>query len=237
LNVNDTSVDNLVLEYCKNNKIENNLYFYNDDKFINFVVKEAIKILNDSKEITNEIVDGVYENLFYKDRFQYMFGDAIYLISDKTQFIDWNIQTILREKFNWIYTKLISNFETLFSEEIKIHQGLPSPGFHIFSLFDICEKNHLEYNYHEDISILQYHPDTDVNTIYSFAFLVNSPSCKPFVEFKNYKMYYEYGNLYMWKGMITHKIGKMFLKKGEYRITFQGHLFYDKKEKNIKLFF
>ena len=85
---------------------------------------------------------------------------------------------------------------------------------------------------------MDYYPNIDTNTIYSFVFLVKSPEIKPFVEFEKYnKLNYEYGNLYLWRGKLTHKIGTTTLKSGEYRITFQGHLFFDENEKVIKLYF
>jgi hypothetical protein len=232
----------LIREYYKTNKSTNsNQFFTNyigDDEFMYFIVSEAIKILNNHGTITDKTVEEIYYNFFITDKFQTMFGDAIYLIEGKRDFIDWEIQKIIRTKFSWVYEKLINEFENIFSEPVIIHPDLPAPGFHIFSLFDFCEKREIKFQYHKDTNILDYYPNIDTNTIYSFVFLVESPEIKPFVQFQKYnKLYYEYGNLYLWRGALTHKIGKTTLKSEEYRITFQGHLFFDENEKVIKLYF
>lgn len=226
--------------YNRNNLQDKDQYFtnyINDDSFMHFIIKEVVKSLNSTDSINDKNIEDIYDNFFIADRFQFMLGDAIYLIGGKLNYIDWETQKIIREKFYWIYERLIDNFKNLFLEDVNLHSSLPSPGFHIFSLFDLCDEHEIGYGYHEDVSILDYHPNIDTNTIYSFAFLVKSPNFKPFVEFENSKIYYDYGNLYIWKGTVTHRIGKTILKSGEYRITFQGHLFFDNKEKIIKLFF
>jgi len=232
---------NLIREYYRKNTLTSNQFFTNyigDDEFMYFIVGEAIKILNNYGTITDETVEQIYYNFFINDKFQTMFGDAIYLIEGKKDFIDWETQKIIRTKFSWVYEKIINEFKNIFSESIIIHPDLPSPGFHIFSLFDFCEEREIKFQYHQDTNILDYYPDIDTNTIYSFVFLVKSPEIKPFIEFENYgKLDYEYGNLYLWKGTLTHKIGNITLKPEEYRITFQGHLFFDETEKVIKLFF
>lgn len=233
---------NLIREYYRKNKLtSNNQFFTNyigDDEFMHFIVGKAIKILNNYGTVTDETVEQVYDNFFINDKFQTMFGDAIYLIEGKRDFIDWETQKIIRTKFSWVYEKIINEFKDIFSEPIIIHPDLPAPGFHIFSLFDFCDEREIKFQYHQDTNILDYYPNIDTNTIYSFVFLVKSPGVKPFVEFEDYdKLTYEYGNLYLWRGTLTHKIGKITLKSGEYRITFQGHLFFDETEKVIKLFF
>ena len=226
--------------YTQNNLHFDKQYFINyinDDSFMNYIIQKMIESLNSSDLISDKNIEDMYDNFSICDKFQFMFGDAIYLISGQLDYIDLEVQEIIREKFSWVYERLIDNFKNLFLEDVELHSFLPSPGFHIFSLFNLFDEYEIEYGYHEDISILDYHPDIDINTIYSFAFLVKSPDFKPFVEFRNDKMYYEYGNLHMWKGIETHRIGKNILKSGEYRITFQGHLFFDEKEKIIKMFF
>lgn len=238
----DTSVQSvidIVRKYCKENNINDRYFseYINHDNLIFFAVKEILKIISNVEIITDKVIENICDIFFINDNFQFMFGDAIYLISEKTDVIDWEVQNIIRDKFSWVYERIINRFKDIFLEDVKLHPFLPSPGFHIFSLFDFFDEHQIEYGYHEDISILNYHPNIDINTIYSFAFLIKSPDFKPFVEFKDHKMYYGYGNMYLWKGNTTHRIGKTILKSGEYRITFQGHLFFDEKEKVIKMFF
>lgn len=232
----------LIREYCEKNNLNTKSHFFSkyigDDEFMNYIIKEAIKIFNTSKTIDGEILEKIYYNFFINDKFQFMFGDAIYLIEGDLDFINWEVQKIIREKFSWVYDKIIEKFEDIFSESVVLHPNLPSPGFHIFSLFDFGEEREIKFQYHQDTNILDYYSDIDTDTIYSFVFLVKSPDSKSFVEFESQgRMYYDYCNLYLWKGDLVHKIGNTILKPGEYRITFQGHLFFDEKQNNIKLYF
>jgi len=232
----------LIRKYYKTTQlIDNNQFFTNyigDDEFMSFIVEQAVKILNNNITIDDEIIEKIYYNFFANDKHQSMFGDAIYLIEGNKDFIDWEVQKIIREKFSWVYEKIINKFQNIFSESVIIHPDLPSPGFHIFSLFDSYEEKELKFQYHIDTNILDYYPDIDINTIYSFVSLIKSPDVKSFVEFENHgKMYYDYGNLYLWKGKLTHKIGNIILKPNEYRITLQGHLFFDENQKKIKVYF
>lgn len=231
----------LIRQYHEKNKLLSDNFFTNyikDDDFMEFIVERAIKSFDDNCLYDDKILEKTYYDLFSTDKFQNMFGDAIYLIDGKKDFIDWDTQRIIRTEFSWVYEKLVNKFKDIFSEEVIVHPDLPSPGFHIFSLFESCEEKELKFQYHKDINVLDYYPDVDINTIYSFVSLIKSPEIKPFVEFLDYgRMHYEYGNLYLWKGALTHKIGQMCLKPKEYRITLQGHLFFDEDQKCIKLFF
>ena len=82
----------LIREYYKQNKLENNKQFFTnyigDDEFMYFIVSEAIKILSNHGTITDKTLEQIYYNLFINDKFQSMFGDAIYLIEGKKDFID-----------------------------------------------------------------------------------------------------------------------------------------------------
>jgi len=55
--------------------------------------------------------------------------------------------------------------------------------------------------------------------------------------FDLFKKQYEYGTLHFWSGSITHKIGTFSMNKKQHRITYQGHMYFDEKEKTYKLYF
>lgn len=197
-------------------------------------LKPALDVDNPSDEFLDHLCNDIKSSVFEKDICQNMLGDAIYLLKKKKNLIDFETQKIVRTEFNWVHKKLVDSLQEVFNNRVLVSKNLPCPGFHIFGP---CECQHLEFSYHQDLSILEYYPRIDPNTIYSYVSLIQSPSEKPFLDYKSGKKYYDYTNLYIWKGNIDHRIGTFSLNKDEYRITFQGHLFYDADSKNIKLFF
>jgi hypothetical protein len=52
------------------------------------------------------------------------------------------------------------------------------------------------------------------------------------------KISYAPNNLYIWRGSMYHRIGAFALKDTEEaRITFQGHIYYDKNDNYYKIYF
>lgn len=197
-------------------------------------VRELLVIGTKFNNVNDDFINEIKNHISKKDKCQNMLGDAIYLLSKNRKAIDWEVQKIVRQRFEGLHQKVINEIENLFEEKVIIDKTLPCPGFHIFGP---CEHQNLEFHYHKDINIFDYYSDVDPNTVYSYVTLIESPNEKPFLDYVHDKQPYEYTNLYIWKGMIDHRIGTFSLKKNEYRITFQGHLFHDKNHNVIKLYF
>lgn len=179
-----------------------------------------------------------------KDRIQHVLGDAIYLIHTKGQDgrreeINWELRNKLINTFDWLYDRLFQKIKETFKvEKVEFDSTLPVPGFHVFGEYEI---ENAQYIVHQDSGILDYYPDIDENNIRSFVLLIESPETPPYLDIvlddKSEKVYYEYGTLHFWHGMIPHRIGPFSLKKGEYRITFQGHFYVDPNSEVVKLYF
>lgn len=179
-----------------------------------------------------------------KDRIQHVLGDAIYLIHTKGQNgrreeINWELRNKLVNTFDWLYDRLFQKIKETFKvEKVEFDRTLPVPGFHVFGEYEI---ENAQYIVHQDSGILDYYQDIDENNIRSFVLLIESPETPPYLDIvlddKSEKVYYEYGTLHFWHGMIPHRIGPFSLKKGEYRITFQGHFYVDPNSEVVKLYF
>lgn len=179
-----------------------------------------------------------------KDKIQHVLGDAIYLIHTKGQDgrreeINWELRNKLVNTFDWLYDRLFHEIRKTFNiEKVSFDDTLPVPGFHVFGEYEIEDA---QYIIHQDSGILDYYPEVDENNIRSFVLLIESPETPPYLDIvlddKSEKVYYEYGTLHFWHGMIPHRIGPFSLKKGEYRITFQGHFYVDPNSEVVKLYF
>lgn len=236
LDLNDNKVDDNVVKHTIN--LIQCQYNIPDAAINNFVpvdlIRELLIVGSQFDKIDDNFIVEIQNHIWKKDRCQNMLGDAIYLLMKQRGAINWETQKILRDRFNWIHQKVIDKFQPLFKEKVIVDDTLPCPGFHVFGP---CEHQDLEFHYHKDINIFDYYSNVDPNSIYSYVTLVESPNEKPFLDYVHEKQPYEYTNLYIWKGMMEHRIGTFSLKKNEYRITFQGHLFYDQRDNVIKLYF
>lgn len=236
LNQNDNIVDDNLVNYVMN--LIKGYYKLPDSAVKYFIpiewVRELLIIGSQFEELNHDLMKAIKNHICKKDVCQNMLGDAIYLLSKNRGAIDWEVQQIIRKRFDWMHQKVIDKFENLFEEKVILDKTLPCPGFHVFGP---CEYQDLEFHYHKDINIFDYYSNVDPNTVYSYVTLVESPDEKPFLDYVHDEQPYEYTNLYIWKGMKDHRIGTFSLKKNEYRITFQGHLFYDKNHNVIKLYF
>lgn len=181
-------------------------------------------------------------------------GDATYVIKNDNNGINEEVQTKLEENFSWLYDKVVLYFKEFYeTDNVKLHSSLPHPGFHIFN----GEPNgKLIFPYHTDKE--QFAGDTvEENSIYSFALLIENIEDAAHLEYlppgkvqsfdgmKNInvgtegdKLVYEKNNLYIWRGSMVHRIGSLELNNGdEARITFQGHIYFDKNDNFYKVYF
>lgn len=176
----------------------------------------------------------VEEALLEQCKAEYTLGDALYKLEGKKEDIDIGIQLLLVEKFYWLYKKLINNIELITSTPTKLEDELTVPGFHVFTNSSQPLKT---YDYHVDLSILDYYPKLDINKIYSFVSLIESKGTTPYLDYETGTKNYEFGTLHIWKGNTPHRIGQLELKQNDSRITFQGHYYYDPITNSNKLFF
>lgn len=170
-------------------------------------------------------------------------GDAIYVLDDKIEYVNRDVQQKLVSKFDWVYEKLITFYKEFYqTDNVKLHDTLPYPGFHIFTG---KPQERRELDWHVDTTISSFENSVDQNTIYSFIALIQTIDDKPHLEYTLTdtssgvgKLYYEFNTLHMWRGLIQHRIGPLALKDSEEaRITLQGHIYYDKNDNYYKIYF
>lgn len=171
-----------------------------------------------------------------KDQYkaEYLLGDALYRLEGHKEDITLETQFVLLETFHWLYTKITNKITEITSITSELEPDLTIPGFHVYAN-NIQPFN--EFNYHVDTSILDYYPTIDTNKIYSFVSLIECNGITPYLDYKTGTKEYKLGSLHIWNGNLNHRIGGFELKKGDSRITFQGHYYYDSNTKTNKLFF
>lgn len=208
----------------------------NKDFFI-----KIFDIIKKSEYVDISLIEKILFQICTIDRCQNMLGDAIYLLgsgdeNSKKSNINWEVQDILKKEFEYLHNKTCNSISSIFGVNCELDNTLPCPGFHIFGL---CESVKCEYHYHQDVSILDYYQDVDPEKIYSFVSLIKSTSDGSHIEFGDYnlKKYYKFGTLHFWKGLQNHRIGTFSLKDNEFRITYQGHMYFDEKNKTYKMYF
>lgn len=172
---------------------------------------------------------------------QYLLGDSIYPITSVEE-INQDTQKILKAEFgDLIYNRLLKEIPKHLGADIQsasFYDDLPVPGFHIFSGE---QEDSNPFPYHTDVSLALWKNDIYQNRIFSFLSPIIMPPAGAHLQWKQpsgkeSKMTYHYGSLHLWAGLIPHRIGSHALKKGEMRITLQGHIYID-PDKNIKLYF
>lgn len=185
------------------------------------------------KEIV-EHAEKVMENLNF-------LGEGIYIIDKKLNEVDRNVQEILKKEFGWLYSMVIEHFKYLYNvPNIKLHEELPIPGFHIFTGTKQERRN---FEWHHDSTVDQYVNHVKPETVFSFVILVESPKDTAHLEYKlagseePLILEYEKNTFHMWNGSLMHRIGAFRLEENEARITFQGHIYYDEQENYYKIYF
>jgi hypothetical protein len=168
-------------------------------------------------------------------------GEGIYVMDGKLTAIDKNIQEILKTEFDWLYNKVIEHFKSLYNTpDVILHDELPIPGFHIFIG---NEQERRDFDWHNDSTVCLYAENVDTNSIFSFVILVETPEDTAHLDYKilnsseTHTLNYRKNCFHLWNGNLNHRIGSFQLKKDEARITFQGHIYHDKKQNNYKLYF
>ncbi len=185
------------------------------------------------KEVV-EHAEKVMENLHF-------LGEGIYIIDKKLTAIDKNTQRVLKLEFNWLYDMVIEHFKHLYNTpNVKLHDVLPIPGFHIFTG---NKQERRDFDWHHDSTVDQYVDNVDNKTVYSFVILVETPKDTAHLDYKIPAsndiqiLEYEKNTFHMWNGSLMHRIGAFNLEEGESRITFQGHIYYDKQDNFYKIYF
>jgi hypothetical protein len=192
------------------------------------------------EEYFKKIQNNSYKNVDYNILRSYYsiqnnLGDAVYMLEPgKFDEINYELQSILRNEFEWLYARLLDTTKKVYNfEDIKYSDDLPLPGFHIhFGEFDMTN-----FTTHKDTSILHFKENVDINSISSYTSIIESPKSIAHMDYGFGKKVYESGKLHFWNGMVDHKIGDFGMSLGEYRITFQGHSYKDSKDGTVYLYF
>lgn len=181
-----------------------------------------------------EQAEKVMENLNF-------LGEGIYIIDKKLTAVDKNVQQILQDEFAWLYSMVIEKFKHLYNApNVKLHDELPIPGFHIFTGTKQERRN---FEWHHDCTVDQYVSYVKPETVFSFVILVESPKDTAHLDYKlagseeTHTLEYEKNAFHMWNGSLMHRIGAFNLEETESRITFQGHIYYDEQENFYKIYF
>ena len=171
-----------------------------------------------------------------KDQYkaEYLLGDALYRLEGHKEDITLETQFVLLEKFHWLYLKITNKITEITSIISELEPDLTVPGFHIFSSY-LQPLN--TFKYHVDTSILDFYPHVDITKIKSFVLLIEANGTTPYLDYKTGIKEYEFGTLHLWDGNIDHRMGEFEIKKGDSRITLQGHYYYDPDTNTNKLFF
>lgn len=181
-------------------------------------------------------------------------GDATYVVKNDFAHLNTDVQNKLEENFSWLYDKVILYFKDFYgTDNVMLHTTLPHPGFHIFHG---GPEDNLIYPYHTDKEQFA-GDDVEADSIYSFIVLIQNIENEAHLEYippgklptfdgmqninigvEGDKLFYKPNNLYIWRGSMHHRIGSLSLKDGdEARITFQGHIYFDKNDNFYKIYF
>jgi hypothetical protein len=162
---------------------------------------------------------------------QYFLGDSLYVITNLDQ-IDWNLQVRLRHEFSWLQDRLLKSIEDISGHPARFMDNIARPGFHVFH----GKQDHrTPFQWHVDTTINRFDRQYDMEQIYSFLSLIESPDDFAGLEYKNtgdwaeademeFDVFkYEPNQLFMWKGDKIHRMKRFRMTEGESRITLQGH--------------
>ena len=162
---------------------------------------------------------------------QYFLGDSLYIISRLNQ-IDWDIQKRITDKFGWLQDRVLARVEKVTGCPAEYMEGYAKPAFHIFHG---VQDDLTPFQWHQDTTINRFDKQYDMNQIYSFLSLIESPEDFAGLEYKDTNDWsdllyteekifkYTTGQLFMWKGDKIHRMKRFAMKQGESRITLQGH--------------
>lgn len=153
----------------------------------------------------------------------YTFGAASYLDGGCEDYFN-NLNKynkIIKNEFGDVLNKLIDYFGA------ETHESIALPGFHIFDR----KGNTRKASIHKDVSFKKLPIfNQDYKNAKSFTVLINKPDCGAGLnvwdeEFNKTYHEYELGKMYVHSGGLRHQIANNGdIKKGEQRITMQGHV-------------
>lgn len=162
---------------------------------------------------------------------QYFLGDSLYVITNLNQ-INWDIQKRITDKFGWLQQRVLDSVSEISGCPAKFMEGYARPAFHVFHG---VQDHRIPFQWHVDTTINRFDRQYDMNQIYSFLSLIESPSDFAGLEYKNTSDWveaeemefdifkYEPNQLFMWKGDKIHRMKRFRMDEGESRITLQGH--------------
>lgn len=211
---------------------------YDSKKYWKHISSMPVAFEENVKKFSLETIT-YYENMLAN---QYFLGDAIYVMNNQIDTLNTETQTYMKQKFAWVYEKLLNYFKVLYNNErVILHEKLPIPGFHIFSNVTDTPTGKTHFDWHNDTTISDYVGGVKSNSIYSFVLLVQNIEDFSHLDYEMKGIQnilpYKETVLHMWNGNIRHKIGSMKLNPNEARITLQGHLYFDENDNYYKLYF
>ena len=182
-----------------------------------------------------------YENITPNGANVYsVLGNGLYLMEAKQETVaDINLVTrqLLIDNLNWLYQKICDYVANMTFRNTELHPFLTVPGFHIG-----CQPGSYRVNrFHNDMSILTYDREGNMDTNYSVLIPIEMPStgaCLHYLDAgEEKKLPYELGAFTQWKATLDHKIGDFELKPGEYRITLQCHYYHNVNDNTNYVYF
>jgi hypothetical protein len=160
------------------------------------------------------------------DSGSYVLGRAAYCIKYSSEKINTD-NYIMKANFSKLYenTEEFLKKNLGITKQISVLEDFTVPGFHIFS-GPISKKNR---QFHVDSSILNFYNNIPISSIYSFSSIIEGPTNCCYLEYeyndKCSRFDYPAGHLNLWSAVVPHRIGSSSLSIGQYRITYQGHIF------------
>ena len=205
----------------------------------NFITEEerlAVKqTVLDLKEHWDNLRPAWYSNVSFST-----LGNALYIMEaegNTVNQINLKVKELLNENFNWLFQRICSHVADMTQENTELHPYLTSPGFHI-----VHEPgNYTVGFYHNDMSILSYDPESNMQSNRSILIPIEIPSAGAgllYTENRQEKQLpYELGAFHQWDARLDHKVGGLNIAPGEHRITLQCHYYYNQAHGSNFLYF
>ncbi len=157
-------------------------------------------------------------------------GNALYIMEASghaAQDIDQQIRALLLENFDWLYQRIYNKIAQHTGRPTRLHDSLTVPGFHIGH---VAQDSNIDF-YHQDLSILQYDVEANMETNRSVLIAIDKPSSGAYLDYlhedNTRTLDYVLGAWHQWDARIKHKVGGLKINPGEHRITLQCHYYYN----------
>lgn len=170
-------------------------------------------------------------------------GNALYIMEGTDAIaadIDQRVRDLLVENFSWLYLRLCDKIQSLTGKPTQLHPDLTVPGFHIGHRSGDTVDDAIGF-YHQDMSILHYDPEANMETNRSVLVAIDIPVAGAYLLYlqdnQQQRLPYKLGAFYQWDARLQHKVGGLRVMPGEYRITLQCHYYYNaRKQCNLVYF-